>query len=120
MSQAARIVAVQAFLGGLCSLVFFVVGPQQGLSAVAAVGASVIPAGYYAWLQQRTFNAARLVAHGVLKTVFTMTLVALSIVVLEVHPLGFFVTLGVMQLGYLAPRERAREREQEKVGNKKR
>lgn len=114
MSQPARIVAVQAILGGLCSVVFFVVGPEQGLSALTALCASAVPAAYYAWQQQRTLNATRLVAQGVTKSIATMMFVALSIAVLGVKPLGFFVTLGVVQLSYLTPlllKEKNRERE---------
>ena len=42
--------------------------------------------------------------HGVLKTIFTVVLMAVGIAVIGVEPLGFFVTFAVMQLSYLAPK----------------
>ena len=113
MNQAHRVVVVQAAIGALCAAVFFVVGsdegrgagieasPSAGLSALYAVFASWIPSAYYAFVQARVLNATCLLMHGVLKTLLTVTLMAVCIVVLSIEPLGFFVTFTAMQLGYL-------------------
>ncbi len=83
-------------------MVFFFIAPAQGRSALAALGSCVIPSLYYAWVQQHTLNATRLLLHGVLRMVLTATFMALSIVVVGIEPAGFFVTFAVMQFAYLA------------------
>lgn len=83
-------------------MVFFLIAPVQGRSALLALASTVIPSLYYAWVQHRTLNAARLLLHGVLRIVLTGTLLAVSIVVAGIEPLGFFVTFALVQLGYLA------------------
>jgi len=79
----------------------FEAGTSAGMSAVYAALVSWTPSAYYALVQARILNATRLLMHGVLKTVLTVTLMAVCIVVLSIEPLGFFVTFAAMQLGYL-------------------
>ena len=118
MNQARRVIVVQAAIGAVCAAVFFAVGSDvgrstgteagveastsAGLSALYAVLASWIPSAYYAFVQTRVLNATRLLLHGVLKTLLTVTLMAVCIVALGIEPLGFFVTFAAMQLGYFA------------------
>ena len=66
-----------------------------------ALLASCLPSGYYAWVQTRTFNATKLLLHGVLRMLLTVTLMAVCIVVFTIEPVGFFATFAVMQLSYL-------------------
>lgn len=66
------------------------------------MAASIAPCAYYAWMSSRTFNASRLLAQGVIKTILTAVLMAVAIVVFAIEPLGFFVTFAVMQLSYFA------------------
>ena len=101
MSLTGRIVVVQALLGVACSAAFFACDASSGRSAFLALMSSALPSAYYAWVQSRTLNATRLLMHGVLKSVFTVTLMAVCVVVFSIEPLGFFVTFAVMQLGYL-------------------
>ena len=75
-----------------------------------AVASSVLPSAYYAWVLGSSLNATRLLLHGVLKTVLTVVLVAVSIVVFGIEPLGFFVTLALMQLSYLVSAAHGRTR----------
>ena len=102
MSLAGRVVAVQGALGLLCLAVFVVVDLDEGRAALMAMVTTLVPSAYYAWFQQRTLNATRLLLHGVYKVAATMTLIALSFAVLAVEPVGFFVTFGTMQLAYVA------------------
>jgi len=101
MSHAGRIVVVQALLGALCSAGFFVLGISSGTSAVLAALSTGLPSAYYVWVQSRTFNASRLLLHGVLKMLLTFVLVAVCIVKVGIEPLAFFVTFAVMQFAYL-------------------
>ncbi len=106
MSLAGRIVVTQAMIGLGSSAAFFVLDGLYGKSALLAVVSSVVPSAYYAWVQSRTFNATRLLMHGVLKTLLTITLMAVCMVKVEIEPLGFFVTFAVMQLSYLSGAKR--------------
>ncbi len=101
MSLAGRIIVVQAALGFVLSALFFGLDFSSGKSALLAVVSSWLPSAYYAWVQARTFNATRLLMHAVLKTLLTITLMALCMVKLGIEPIGFFVTFAVMQLSYL-------------------
>ncbi|MFT7651242.1 MAG: F0F1-type ATP synthase assembly protein I [Candidatus Azotimanducaceae bacterium] len=110
MSTAQRTVLVQAGIGLLATGAFFLVGRTAGISAFLATGCVLFPTMYYAWVQARTLVAARILAHGVLKMLLTVTLMGVCIVVIGIEPLGFFATFAVMQLGYLGgepPRKEA-------------
>ena len=97
-----RIVVVQLVLGLLCSVVFSLQSTVQGQSAFAALGCVVLPQAYYAWITSRTLNATRLLMHGVLRMVVTGVLMAMSIIVMGIEPVAFFVTFALMQLAYAA------------------
>lgn len=101
MSTASRIVIVQALLGVVCMALFFALSIFAAKSAALALLTSWIPSAYYAWVQAQMFNAQRLLLHGVLKTLLTLTLMAVCIAVIGIEPVGFFVTFAVMQLSYL-------------------
>ena len=66
-----------------------------------AVLSSWLPSAYYAWVQARTFNATRLLLHGVLKTLLTLVLMGVCIVQVGIEPLPFFVTFAMVQISYL-------------------
>ena len=70
-----------------------------------AVCCVLLPTMYYAWVQARTLNATRILVNGVLKMLFTIVLMGISIAVIGIEPLGFFVTFAAMQLGYLNGRQ---------------
>ena len=101
MSSAQRVVLFQAGIGLLTTGTFFLVSRTAGTSAFLATCCVLLPTAYYAWVQARTLLAARILAHGVLKMMLTVTLMGVCIVVIGIEPLGFFATFAVMQLGYL-------------------
>jgi len=107
MSHAGRVIVVQALLGFVCITAFFVLDAASSRSALLALFCTIIPSAYYAWVQARTLNAMRLLAHGVLRSLFTVSLITICIVRLNIDPLGFFVTFTVLQLSYLAPVKQA-------------
>lgn len=102
MSPTGRVLALQAAIGVAGSGAFFFHSTTAGMSAGLALLSVLSPAMYFAWVQARTFNAARLVFQGVMKMLLTVTLMAVSLIVLHAEPLGFFVTFASMQLGYVA------------------
>ncbi len=102
MGHPGRIVWMQTTLGGLCILVFWLISPLQARSALMAAASTVLPGLYYAWVQQRTFNATRLLMHGVLRMLLTATLIGVSIAAVGIEPVSFFATFAIVQLGYFA------------------
>ena len=103
MGHAGRVLVVQALLGFICIGAFFVLNEASARSALLAVVSSLAPSAYYAWVQARTFNAMRLLAHGVMKSLFTVSLITICIVRLDIDPPGVFVPFAILQLSYLAP-----------------
>ena len=101
MSPATKIVAVQAGMGIVLSIGFLVWSVAAGTSALMAAGCVLIPSMYFAWVPSRTFVAARILAHGVVKMLLTVVLMVLAIAVVGIEPIGFFVTLVALQLSYL-------------------
>jgi F0F1-type ATP synthase assembly protein I len=101
MNPAVRIVLVQAGIGAASSAMFFFIDPAAGSSAVMAMFCVLVPTSYFAWRHASTFNAARALAHGVMKTVLTVMLLTVCIAIVGIEPKGFFVTFALMQLGYL-------------------
>ena len=110
MSPTRRILVVQTGIGVLCSTGFFIYDTSAGMASLIAMLNVLLPAAYFAWVQARTFNAARLLYQGVSKMLVTAVLMAVSLVVLKVEPLGFFSTFAAMHLGYLAGLTNAAER----------
>lgn len=82
-------------------MMFFFIKPAAGASAVLALLTVLLPTLYYAWFQARTFNAARALAHGVIKMVLTVILMTVCIAIVGIDPVGYFVTFAAMQFGYL-------------------
>ena len=98
MSPALRVVLVQCVLGFGCTLLFLAFG--QARSALLASVCVIGPTAYFAWVQGRTLHATRVLLHGVVRIALTVTLMAVCIVVVRIEPLGFFVTLAVVQGAY--------------------
>ena len=80
---------------------FFFIKPAAVASAGMALATVILPTVYYAWNQARTYNAARALAHGVMKMVLTVVLMTVCIAVIGIDPVGYFVTFAAMQFGYL-------------------
>ena len=114
-----RVVVVQAGIGALTSLIFLLLMSRSaGMSAALATGCVLLPTMYYAWVQARTLNATRVLAHGAMKTVLTMVLIAVCIAVIGIEPFGFFVTFALMQLAYLFGKTEATASERPDPGTK--
>ena len=77
-------------------------GFDQTVSVLAAGMASVVPAALYAWRASVERHATRFLLQGVLKFALMILLVAASIIVLRPAPAGFFGTLILLQVMYVA------------------
>ena len=93
---------VQAALGTLCIALFAVISAAQASASACALVTVLLPSASHAWLQGQTRNATRLLLLGVLRMLFTVALMAVSLAGFAAHPLGFFVSFAVMQLAYVA------------------
>lgn len=96
-----RTVVLQASVGLALVLVALVWDGREAVSALAATIASVVPNGYFAWRASRERAAARLLAAEVVKIVATIGLMGSAFATMEMSPLGFFATFGVLQLTHV-------------------
>jgi len=72
--------------------------PEAALLAGAVV---VVPAAWFAWRAAAERSAGRLLAHGAMKVLLTLTSMALVFAVFEPRPLVFFGTFLLMQVMYV-------------------
>jgi hypothetical protein len=83
------------------------IGVDEALAALAAGFVCVPPNAYFAWATANATTVAaarRLLAQGAVRFGLTVGLMAGVIVVVAPRPLGFFVTLALMQGAYaMAP-----------------
>lgn len=77
-------------------------GFEQTVAVLAAGAASVAPAAFYAWRALVERSATRFLLQGVLKFGLTILLVAASIILIRPAALGFFGTLILLQVMYVA------------------
>jgi F0F1-type ATP synthase assembly protein I len=77
-------------------------GLGQTVSVLAAGMASAIPAGLYAWRASVERSATSFLLQGVVKFALTLVLIAACIIVLKPAAAGFFGTLILMQVMYVA------------------
>lgn len=96
-----RTVALQALVGVALVLVALTWDVREALAALAATVVSVVPNGYFAWRISRERAAARILAAEVVKVVATLGLMGLAFATMELRPLGFFGTFGVLQLTHV-------------------
>ena len=99
MNVMVRVVITQAVLGASATLVFVFVAPEQARAAAFALASVVLPSALYAWYVQRTLHATRLLWQGVWRMLLTAVLMAVSIIVYKVEPLGFFCHPGAGSTG---------------------
>ncbi len=77
-------------------------GFEQTVSVLAAGMASVIPAGLYAWRASVERSATKFLLQGVVKFALTILLMAACIILLRPAAAGFFGTLILLQVMYVA------------------
>lgn len=70
-------------------------------AALLAGVVCVIPAGYFAWRATLERSPGRLLGQGAMKSLLTVTSMALVFVVFEPAPLAFFGTFVLMQTMYV-------------------
>ncbi|MFU8813870.1 MAG: ATP synthase subunit I [Pseudomonadales bacterium] len=79
----------------------FLLDAREAESALLAGATIVIPGGYFAWRARVERSPGRLLAHGMMKFVSTVALMALSFAVFDAAPLGFFSAFVLMQAMYV-------------------
>lgn len=93
---------------GLQFMTSLVVAGALALVDTAEAGAALLaglvcagPAGYFAWRSLAERSPGRLLAHGLMKFLATVTLMAMVFAVLKPAPLGFFLAFVLMQAMYV-------------------
>jgi F0F1-type ATP synthase assembly protein I len=86
----------------VAAVCFFFADASQAFAALLAGGVVVVPNGYFAWRVAVERSPGRLLAHGMMRFVLTVVLMALTFVVFRPAPLGFFSAFVLMQGMYIA------------------
>jgi len=97
-----RVVALQGLMTCAAALVGGCFGLAQAQAAMLAGAAVVVPSAWYALQAGRQRSAGRLLGQGVARMLATVALMAAAIVAFEPAAAGFFGTLVLLQLAYLA------------------
>lgn len=80
---------------------FALVDNSQAFAALLAGAVVGVPAGYFAWRATVERSAGRLLVQGMMKTLLTLTLMALAFALWKPAPLGFFAAFVLMQAMYV-------------------
>jgi F0F1-type ATP synthase assembly protein I len=70
-------------------------------AALLAGAVTVLPGAWFAWRATAERSPGRLLAHGAARLILTLTSMVLVFMVLEPEPLGFLLTLILMQAMYV-------------------
>ncbi len=96
-----RIVTLQVFTAVVTAAGLLLVSAEEAVSALLAGAVCAIPNGLFAWRAQVERSPGRLLGQGIGKTVLTLILMVVAFAVFKPRPLGFFATLGLLQLMYV-------------------
>jgi F0F1-type ATP synthase assembly protein I len=96
------IVALQLSSALVVATVLFLVDASQAIAALLAGAVVVLPNGYFAWRAGVERSPGRLLAHGMMRFVLVLSLMALVFAVFQPAPLGFFSAFVLMQAMYVA------------------
>lgn len=86
----------------VAAMLLLLVGTGQAFAALLAGAVVVVPNGYFAWRAGVERSPGRLLAHGVIRFLLTVFLMAAAFVLFAPEPLGFFSAFLLMQVMYVA------------------
>lgn len=95
------IVALQFMTSLVVAAGLLLVDNSQAFAALLAGVVYTAPGAYFAWRAVAERSPGRLLGQGMMKFLATLTSMALAFVTFRPAPLGFFVTLVVMQTMYV-------------------
>ena len=95
------IVGYQLLMGLVCCLASLGFGLHQGVSALIGWATAAVPTAYWVWGSSTSLDAVRILRQGVLKFVFSCSLMVIAIVTLEIDALAFVVGIVAAQSGHL-------------------
>jgi F0F1-type ATP synthase assembly protein I len=96
------IVALQLAVAVIVAVALLLVDASQAIAALLAGAVVVLPNGYFAWRAGVERSPGKLLAHGMMRFVLTLALMALAFAVFKPAPLGFFSAFVLMQAMYVA------------------
>jgi F0F1-type ATP synthase assembly protein I len=94
------IVVLQLASAVVVAIGLFLVDASQSIAALLAGAVVVLPNGYFALRAVAERSPGRLLVHGIMRFILTVTLMALAFAVFEPAPLGFFSAFVLMQAMY--------------------
>ncbi|MEZ5558536.1 MAG: ATP synthase subunit I [Pseudomonadales bacterium] len=97
-----RIVILQLCVAVVASAGLMLMSSRQAVAGLIAGAVCVIPNALFAWQTERQRSAGRLLALGVLRFALTLLLLGIAVAAWQPAALGFFGTLVLAQLMYVA------------------
>ena len=93
---------MQIALAGVAVCVFALLGADQAAAAAWGGAVCLMPTAVFAWAAERERQAGRVLAYGLGRSLATVALMAAAFAWARPAPLGFFATLGLVHLAYVA------------------
>lgn len=93
---------MQIVMAGLAVCFFALLGAEQAAAAAWGSAVCVVPTAGFAWAAERERKAGRVLGYGVARSLAAVALMAVAFAWARPAPLGFFATLGVVHLAYVA------------------
>jgi len=91
----------QTLIGTLCVCFFFVLGIQEGLSALLAVVAVTIPNVCFGLMLRGERDPTKDVIRAFVRIAFLLVNLVLAFAFFDIEPLGFFASMALVQLSFL-------------------
>ena len=90
----------QSLIGALCVCFFFLLGREEGLSALLAVMAVTIPNVCFGLMLRGERDPRRDVIRAVVRIAFLLVNLRLAFAIFDIEPLWFFAAMALVQLSF--------------------
>jgi len=86
----------------LAACLFWLLAAEQAAAAALGGAVCIVPTALFVLFAERERDPGRVLAYGLMRSLATLGLIALSLAWAEPAPLGFFAALGGVHLAYVA------------------
>ena len=91
----------QSLIGTLCVCFFFLLGREEGLSALLAVVAVTIPNVCFGLMLRGERDPTKDVIRAFIRIAFLLVNLGIAFAFFDIEPLGFFASMALVQLSFL-------------------
>ena len=91
----------QSLIGTLCVCFFFLLGREEGLSALLAVVAVTIPNVWFGLMVRGERDPTKDVIRAFIRIAFLLVNLGIAFAVFDIEPLGFFASMALVQLSFV-------------------